>query len=201
MQILREWHALDVKLDKLNEDMEKSGGKIFLTGIIQKAEAINHNKRIYPFGILQREVENYQKAVRENRAMGECDHPESVTVALSNVSHIVREMWWEGRDLMGKIEILPTPRGKVLETLIRAGVQLGVSSRGVGSTQQNEGGASIVQPDFQLVCFDMVSEPSTPGAYPTPMMEGKNITLPKLSKQDRIFRALNAIVLGDRKEV
>lgn len=192
-QLLREWIALEYNTGLIKESRDQNGGKIILKGIIQKAECPNQNKRIYPTTILRREVENYQKAVRENRAVGELDHPESSSVSLERVSHIIREMWWSGNDVLGKIEVLPTPRGKILESLLEAGVTIGISSRGVGSTEKNNEGLDLVQDDYQIVCWDIVSEPSTPGAYL--FAEGKSIDMaPRLSRGDRIFRALNEIV-------
>lgn len=193
-QLLREYYAVDYKPELIVEDREKNGGKLFLTGIIQKAEVLNQNKRVYPRHILTREIENYNKAVRENRAVGELDHPESSTVSLDKVSHIVREMSWEGNNVIGRIEVLPTPKGKILETLLQSGVMIGISSRGVGSTTKNESGVDVVQPDYTLVCFDIVSEPSTPGAYL--FTEGKKlVSEPHLTKADRIFRAVNQLLL------
>lgn len=193
-KLLREFYACDYKSDLLKEDREKNGGKLFLSGIMQKAETVNQNKRVYPRHILNREVESYMKAVRENRACGELDHPESSTVSLDKVSHVVREMWWEGNDVKGRIEVLPTPKGKILETLLEAGITIGISSRGVGSTSQNESGHDTVQDDFMLVCFDIVSDPSTPGAYMIP--EGvDHMRAANFTKSDRIFRAVNKIVM------
>jgi hypothetical protein len=190
-QLLREWIGLEYTPDLLKESRDSNGGKIILRGIIQKAECPNQNKRIYPSAILRREVENYQKAVRESRAVGELDHPDSSSVSLERVSHIIREMGWNGNDVVGKIEVLPTPRGKILENLLESGVRIGISSRGVGSTEKNNEGLDLVQDDYQIVCWDIVSEPSTPGAY---LYEGRQIGLaPSLSRSDRIFRALNAI--------
>lgn len=191
-RLLREYYACDYKPAMLKEDRDKNGGKLFLTGIIQKAETPNQNKRIYPRHVLQREIENYQKAVRENRAMGELDHPESSTVSLDRVSHIVREMSWDGNNVMGRIEILPTPKGQILATLLESGVTIGISSRGVGSTQTNESGIDMVAPDYTLVCFDLVSEPSTPGAYL--YAEGKQVLTPRFARADRVWRAVNAII-------
>lgn len=192
-QLLREWIALDYKPELVKESREKNGGKLILQGIIQKADTQNQNKRIYPKEILHREIENYQKAVRENRAVGELDHPESSSVSLQNVSHIIREMGWHGNDVLGRVEILPTPKGKILESLLEAGVVIGISSRGVGSTEKTNEGLDMVQPDFQIICFDIVSEPSTPGAY----LFGEGVqrqTDVRFSRADRIFRALNDIV-------
>lgn len=124
--------------------------------------------------------------------MGELDHPDTSTVSLEKVSHVVREMWWDGNTWMGKIEVLSTPMGKILESLIDSGVTLGISSRGVGSTSTNESGLDLVQDDFTLVCFDMVAEPSTHGAYMFAEAVDKNRGA-VLSRPDRIARALNAI--------
>lgn len=193
-KILREWIALDYKPELIKESREKNGGKLILQGIIQKSDTQNQNKRIYPNTILVREVENYQKAVRENRALGELDHPESSSVSLDRVSHVIREMWWDGCNVMGRVEVLPTPKGKILESLLDSGITIGISSRGVGSTEKNNEGLDVVQTDYQIICFDIVSEPSTPGAYL--FSEGKEVSQQKqlFTKADRIFRALNDIV-------
>lgn len=196
-RLLREWESLPkISSDLIKESRDQNDGKLILKGIMQKADTPNHNKRIYPRNLLHREMENFMKSVRESRATGELDHPESSTVSLKNVSHIVREAWWEGNNVMGKMEVLQTPAGRILEQLIEAGVVVGISSRGVGSTSKNEGGHDIVQDDFTLVCYDMVQEPSTSGAFMN-LSEGV-IEPPSLSKADRMFRALNAI-RGDRK--
>jgi hypothetical protein len=195
-QLLREWIALDYTSELIKESRDKNGGKLMLQGIIQKSDQLNQNKRVYPNEILRREVENYQKAVRDSRAVGELDHPESSSVSLERVSHIIKEMKWEGNNVIGRIEVLPTPRGKILETLLESGVKIGISSRGVGSTDKNNEGYDVVQPDYQIICFDIVSEPSTPGAYL--FAEGKQIdveTKRLFTRGDRIFRALNDIVL------
>jgi hypothetical protein len=194
-QLLREWYKVEYTPAMIKEDREKNGGKLLLRGILQKADTENQNKRIYPIGVLQREVENYQKAVRESRAMGELDHPESSSVSLQNVSHIVREMAWEGKNVVGRVEILPTPKGKILESLLEAGVTIGISSRGVGTTEKTNEGLDKVQSDYQIICFDIVSEPSTPGAYL--FKEGRQIDWDPqrtMSRADRIYRALNDIV-------
>ena len=192
-QLLQEWFPVAYDSKLLKEDREKNGGRLMLQGIIQKANTKNQNKRIYPRGILEREIENYQKAVRENRAVGELDHPESSSVSLKNVSHIVREMGWDGDNVVGRVEVLPTPQGKVLESLLEAGVTIGISSRGVGSTEKTNEGVDQVQPDYQIICFDIVSEPSTPGAYLMPESR-QYVDSPTMAKADRIFRALNDIV-------
>ncbi len=192
-QLLREWEKLDYSPTLIKEDRSKNGGKLILQGIIQKADTKNQNRRIYPKEILGREIENYQKAVRESRAVGELDHPESSSVSLKNVSHIIREMAWEGNNVVGRVEVLSTPQGKILESLLESGVTIGISSRGVGSTEKTNEGLDLVQPDYQIICFDIVSEPSTPGAYLMP--EGRQyVDDVKFTKADRIYRALNDIV-------
>lgn len=193
-KILREWLPLERKEGGkfLVEDNRASGGRLILRGPMQRAEAPNQNKRIYPRRVLQREFENYMKAVRESRAMGELDHPDTSTVSLEKVSHVVREMAWDGDTWVGAIEVLSTPCGKILESLIDSGVTLGISSRGVGSTSKTGAGLDLVEDDFTLVCFDMVAEPSTHGAYMLPESIDRNGG-PVLSRADRVFRALNAL--------
>lgn len=188
-KLLREWLPLNKEAGLVVEDLRPQGGRLTLKGPMQRCESPNQNKRIYPRRILQREFENYQKVVRENRATGELDHPETSTVSLSKVSHIVREMWWDGDTWMGSIEILPTPMGKIAEQLVDAGVVLGISSRGVGSTNTNNEGIDLVQDDFNLVCYDLVQEPSTHGAF----MLGESVVRQSFSRADRINRALNAL--------
>tara|TARA_R110002060_G_scaffold25137_8_gene34289 strand:+ start:581 stop:1090 length:510 start_codon:yes stop_codon:yes gene_type:complete len=166
-----------------------------MKGILQKADTLNQNGRIYPEPILSREVRNYQKFIQENRALGECDHPDSSVVELKNVSHIVREAHMDGDVCVGTVELLDTPAGKILQSLVESGVTLGISSRGVGSTRQ-EGDYDVVQDDFQLICWDFVSEPSTPGAFM--MSEGKELSSQDLkvhfNKTDRVDRVLNDIL-------
>lgn len=192
-KILREWEALTPERGFIVESRDQNAGRLFLRGPMQRCEAPNQNKRIYPRRVLTREFENYAKQVRENRATGELDHPDTSTVSLEKISHVVREMFWDGDTWMGRIEILPTPCGKIAETLIESGIMLGISSRGVGSTSTNESGVDIVQDDFTLVCFDLVQEPSTHGAF---MTLGESVDRnrgPVLSRPDRIYRALNAL--------
>lgn len=169
--------------------------KVFMKGVLQKADILNQNGRIYPLHLLEREVRNYQKFIIENRALGELDHPDSSVVNLKNVSHIIREAHLENGVVYGTAEILDTPSGKILQSLVESGVKLGISSRGVGSTKK-QGDYHIVQDDFQLICWDYVSEPSTPGAFMIP--EGKRIAEAELkkifNKSDRIDRALNDIL-------
>ena len=196
--VLREWTPISCSKEMIKESKEKYG-KIMLRGIIQRANTLNQNGRVYPKSILEREIMNYQKLIQENRALGECDHPESSVVELKNVSHIVREARMDGDNVYGTIEVLDTPSGKIIQSLIESGVTLGISSRGVGSTTP-KGSTQVVQDDFQLICFDMVSEPSTPGAYM--LREGKTVQRKELDKffnrSDKIDRLFNDILAWDK---
>lgn len=169
--------------------------KVMMKGILQKADTLNQNGRIYPLSVLEREVRNYQKFIIENRALGELDHPDSSVVNLKNASHIIREAYIENGVVYGNVEVLDTPSGQILQSLVKSGVKLGISSRGVGSTKK-EGDYYVVQDDFQLICWDYVSEPSTPGAFLLP--EGVQITNNELrkvfKKSDRIDRIVNDIL-------
>tara|TARA_B100000214_G_scaffold374410_1_gene357048 strand:- start:368 stop:979 length:612 start_codon:yes stop_codon:yes gene_type:complete len=195
LKLLTEWLPLSYTKDSVNESIDRNDGKVILRGILQKCDTLNQNGRIYPRAILERELMNYQKFIQENRALGECDHPDSSVVELKNASHIVKEARMEGDNVVGSIEILDTPSGQILQSLIKSGVTLGISSRGVGSTKK-EGDCQIVQEDFQLICFDMVSEPSTPGAFM--LREGKTVSREELEKSfnrsDRIDRIFNDIL-------
>jgi hypothetical protein len=155
--------------DLLNEreKREMDNGVLYLSGRIQTADKKNGNGRSYPYKVLKREIDNYKKVVQDNRACGELDHPDDSVINLKNVSHIVTDCWWEGKDVMGKIKVLDTPSGRILKDLIKAGVKLGISSRGLGSVKESMG-STIVQEDFELICFDIVSEPSTPNAFVYP---------------------------------
>lgn len=195
MKLLTEWRPFEYTKEMIEESKRANGGKIILRGILQKANTLNQNGRIYPMPILEREVRNYQKFIKENRALGECDHPDSSVVELKNASHIVREAHLQGEICYGTVELLETPSGKILQSLVESGVTLGISSRGVGSTRR-EGDHDVVQDDFQLICWDFVSEPSTPGAFM--MKEGREIHRGDLNRQfnksDRIDRILNDII-------
>jgi len=187
--------AFDYSPEMIKESREANGGKLMMKGILQKADTLNQNGRIYPIEILDREVRNYQKFIKENRALGECDHPDSSVVELKNASHIVREAYMNEGVCYGVVELLDTPSGKILQSLVESGVTLGISSRGVGSTRR-EGDYDVVQDDFQLICWDFVSEPSTPGAFM--MKEGKDFTREDLNrhftKTDRVDRLVNDII-------
>ena len=190
--VLQEFMNLDYSNDLLSEE-ERQGNQqgihLVLAGKIQAAGKKNGNGRIYPKPILEREMKNYQKLVKEGRAVGELDHPDSSVIELKNASHLITEVWWDGDDVMGKLKILDTPAGKIAKDLVKGGVQLGISSRGLGSTRQ-ERGITMVEDDFQLLCFDLVSEPSTTGAY----LVAESKVRTNLTKADRINRALNDVL-------
>lgn len=200
LRLLNSYQVFDYTPDMIKEMRETNNGKIMMKGILQKSDTLNQNGRIYPRNVLEREVRNYQKFIIENRALGELDHPDSSVVNLKNVSHIVREAHVDGDVVYGMVEILDTPSGKILQSLVESGVKLGISSRGVGTTKK-QGDYQIVQDDFQLICWDFVSEPSTPGAFM--MAEGRQIRpeeLQKLfTKSDRIDRIINDILMSKGK--
>lgn len=200
LQLLTEWTPLSYTVEMIKESKDSHAGKILLKGILQKSDTLNQNGRVYPRAILEREVRNYQKFIRENRALGECDHPDSSVVELKNASHIIREAHMDNDVCYGTVELLNTPSGKILQSLVESGVTLGISSRGVGSTRR-EGDTTIVQEDFQLICFDMVSEPSTPGAFM--MNEGKKVQTKDLdkffTKTDRVDRIFNEILAWENE--
>ena len=176
----------------LTESKTKPG--VFeVTGIMQRAGAKNQNGRIYKREILEQEVKNYvENFVKVGNAYGELDHPESAIVSLKNASHVVKELWWEGDDLMGKVELLNTPSGNIVKEIIRGGHTIGISSRGTGSVTQTNEGTLMVQPDFELCAWDFVSNPSTQGAFMNPISlnEGKV----KAGKYDRLDSIINNIL-------
>ena len=155
---------------QLAESAIKENKTLVVTGVLQRADAKNQNGRVYPEKILKREVQNYiEGPIRDNRAMGELDHPESSVINLQNVSHAVKKCWWEGDDVMGDVEVLNTPSGNILKALFASGITVGISSRGMGSVKENMAeGTVTVQEDFELLCWDFVSTPSTHGAFMSP---------------------------------
>ena len=171
-QTLIDTLPFSVTPQQLNESIKNKKGNYLVEGRLQTAETKNGNGRYYPRKVLEREVQKYTEGpIKEKRALGELDHPDSAIINLKNVSHNIVEVFWDGDDVMGKIEILPTPSGNILKELFRAGISIGVSSRGMGSLQEI-GEALEVQDDFELLCWDFVSTPSTPGAYVAPLQEG-----------------------------
>ena len=172
-QLLIDTMLFEVTPTMLKESKDKYG-RFMVKGVLQRANAKNQNGRVYPKDILKREVTKYMgREVKENRAYGELDHPESSVVELKNTSHIVRDVYWRGDDVMGTVEILNTPSGKILQEIINAKCTVGISSRGMGSVKQiSEDGTVAVEQDFELICWDFVSNPSTHGAFMSPRNEG-----------------------------
>jgi hypothetical protein len=195
--LLREYYALcegGVCQDLLTEEEKRfvSNGGMMLSGKLQEADIQNGNGRVYPYKVLTREIQNYKKLVKEHRALGELDHPDDSVINLRNASHMVTDVWMEDKNVMGKVKVLDTPSGNILKGLVNSGAQLGISSRGMGSVSEAQG-QTIVEDDFQLICFDFVSEPSTPGAYM--MKEAKDLNAPNVfTKADRINRLLNEVL-------
>jgi hypothetical protein len=171
-QVLIETIPFSVSPVQLNEGMKAPSGNPLVEGILATAEVKNGNGRYYPREIWDKEIDRYQAVVKENRATGELDHPDSTIINLKNVSHIIREIWWDGDKVMGKLEILPTMSGNILKALIENNVMVGVSSRGMGSLKQMSEGTLEVQDDFELLCWDFVSTPSNPGSYMNLIKEG-----------------------------
>ena len=181
------------KVDKLLvEQSIRENKPLIVSGVIQREEAENHNGRIYPMEVLKKELQAYiDGPVKERRALGELDHPESSVINLQNVSHNITEIWWNGKEVMGKVEVLSTPAGNILKELFKEGITLGISSRGMGSVEENINEQTVtVQPDFELLCFDFVSTPSTQGAFmfPQGLNEGK------VKKQEYKYTNVNNII-------
>jgi hypothetical protein len=176
----------------LRESKERPG--VFeVEGIMQRAGAKNQNGRVYDKRILLREVDKYiTEFVKNGNAYGELDHPESALVSLKNASHIIKELWWKGDELMGRVELLNTPSGNIVKEIIKAGHTIGISSRGTGSVQQTNEGTLEVQPDFELVCWDFVSNPSTHGAFMNPI--SLNESTQAVSKFNKLDSIINDIL-------
>ncbi len=196
-QLLVDYTVFEVTPQAINESLTQNNGKLIVSGVLQRAEAKNQNGRVYPKETLMREAKKYAEGpIAENRALGELDHPESSVVNLQNVSHNVKNIWWKGNDLMGTVEVLSTPSGNILKELLKAGVKLGISSRGLGSVEEireNEGDSALeVQPDFELVCWDFVSNPSTHGAFMAPINESKNDIY--INKYDKVNTIINEML-------
>jgi len=184
--LLIETIAFSPKPFKLSEGKGESGLPL-VEGILATAEVKNGNGRYYSKRIWNREIDKYMDSVRQNRAVGELDHPESTVINLKNVCHNIKDIWWNGDHIMGKIEILPTPSGNILQALIASGITVGVSSRGMGSVKQM-GETLEVQDDFELLCWDFVSTPSNPGSWMTPLHESLNKTSKDYNKANEIIR-------------
>ena len=199
-RLIVDYIPFEISRETINESIKENDGRLIVKGVLQRAEAKNQNGRVYPRETLVREAEKYSKVqISERRALGELDHPDSSVVNLNNASHNILEMHWKGDDLLGTVEVLGTPAGNILKELFKSGIKLGISSRGLGSVKElseDEGDTVEVQPDFELIAFDFVSNPSTHGAFMSPMNEGvdKGRTSGKYHKVENI---INDILRGE----
>ena len=197
-KLLVDVRPFEISRQKIDESIKENDGRLIVKGVLQRAESKNQNGRVYPREVLLKEVSKYlDEQVSERRALGELDHPESSVVNLNNASHNVIEMHWDGDDLLGTVEVLSTPSGNILKELFKSGIKLGISSRGLGSVEpmresEGEDGAVEVQPDFELIAFDFVSNPSTHGAFMRPVNEG----VEKQKPETRIESIINSIMRG-----
>ena len=177
-EVIVDYIPFEVSPQQINESMKNNNGRLVVKGVLQRAEAKMQNGRVYPKDLLTREAKKYtENFIQQKRALGELDHPDSSVVNLQNASHNVLEMHFNGNDLVGTVEVLGTPSGNILKELFKSGIKLGISSRGLGSVEAiGENGAQQVQPDFELIAFDFVSNPSTHGAFLSPMNESVDKT-------------------------
>jgi len=177
-QLIVDYIPFEITPQQITESMSTNDGKLIVKGVLQRADAKNQNGRVYPKDLLMREAKKYtENFIQQKRALGELDHPDSSVVNLQNASHNVMEMHFNGNDLVGTVEVLGTPSGNILKELFKSGIKLGISSRGLGSVETiGESGAQEVQPDFELIAFDFVSNPSTHGAFLSPMNESVDKT-------------------------
>jgi hypothetical protein len=197
-QLIVDYGLFEVSTQQINESLANNNGKLIVNGVLQRADARNQNGRVYPMETLMREAKKYESTyIAERRALGELDHPDSSVVNLNNVSHNILGIAWKGHDLVGTVEVLPTPSGNILKALFQSGIKLGISSRGLGSVKEvmREGNSAMeVQPDFELIAFDFVSNPSTHGAFLSPVNESINSKL-KSNKYGNIERIISDIIM------
>lgn len=198
-QLLVDTILFDISADLVNEAISENK-PLVVKGILQRADAKNHNGRVYPRQILEREAGKYSGIqIKERRALGELDHPDSSVVNLNNVSHNIKDMWWESNNLCGTVEVLGTPAGNILKELFRANIKLGISSRGLGSVKPDNNNNNVVQEDFELISFDFVSSPSTQGAFMFPGYSlNESIQLKNyIDKYSKINRIITEILTGE----
>ena len=201
--LLVDYIPFDISQDTINEAIKEDNGKLIVRGVLQRAEAKNQNGRVYPKDILMRESKKYdENFIKQKRALGELDHPDSSVVNLQNVSHNITEMHFEGDNLIGTCEILTTPSGNILRELIKNGIKLGISSRGLGSVETvnegpNDNPIQKVGQDFELIAFDFVSNPSTHGAFMYPVNESVDKTQDRTcDKYCKVESIINDIMRG-----
>lgn len=197
-QLLIEYQVFKPVRNTLVENVRSSRGNMIVSGQVQACDKPNANKRIYPFETLYEQVKKYiDGPVKENRATGELDHPESSVINLKNVSHNILKLWWEGKDLYGDIEILPTPSGNIVRALFENNITVGISSRAMGSVSPIGEGLVRVEEDLEIICWDFVSQPSTYGAYMKPvasMNESIDYYVSRNQKADRVNRLFSNIL-------
>ena len=195
-KLLVEVRPFEISRNKIDESIKENNGRLVVKGVLQRAESKNQNGRVYPREVLLKEVSKYlSEQVKERRALGELDHPDSSVVNLNNASHNIIEMHWDGDDLLGTVEVLSTPAGNILKELFKSGIKLGISSRGLGSVEpmrESDGDTVEVQPDFELIAFDFVSNPSTHGAF----MRTANKGIKKQKPETKIESIINSIMRG-----
>jgi hypothetical protein len=195
-QVLIEYFSFQPSPQSLKEAKGNPSRNLIVQGVVQRADAKNQNGRVYPKETLEREVEKYVAGpIAENRALGELDHPDSSIINLKNVCHNIKRLWWDGDDLMGEIEVLPTPSGNILKELFINNITVGISSRGMGSVKPLGENTVEVQDDFELLCWDFVSTPSTQGAFMRPVGLNENYTpATKYSKYSSVNKVLSNII-------
>ncbi len=199
-QLLVDYIPFEITPQQINESLTKNNGRLIVKGILQRADVKNQNGRVYPRETLMREADQYSNVqIKERRALGELDHPDSSVVNLQNASHNILEMHWSGDDLSGTVEVLGTPAGNILKELFKSGIKLGISSRGLGSVKEiHEDDSVEVQPDFELIAFDFVSNPSTQGAFMHPLSEGVDKSKTRTcGKWCKIESIINNIMRGE----
>jgi len=193
-QVLVETRLFTAMPKSLSEKQISESGNPLVEGILATAEVKNGNGRYYSKDLWEREIDKYKTLVKENRAMGELDHPDDSIINLKNVSHNIKDMWWDGDNVMGKIEILPTPSGNILKALIESGITVGVSSRGMGSLKPM-GEVQEVQDDFELLCWDFVSTPSNPDSFMHLVKEG--IEVPNTNSYKKVNNIITEILCAN----
>ena len=195
-QLLIEYSAFQPLPQSLTEAKRLANGNMVVSGLVQATDKPNANRRIYPYAVLKIQVDKYIAGpIAENRALGELDHPESSVINLKNVSHNITRLYWEGKDLYGDVEILPTPSGNILKELFKNNITVGISSRAMGSVTPIGEGLVQVEDDLDLICWDFVSTPSTYGAYMKPvsgLRESKDYTIQ--TKSSRIHELISDII-------
>jgi hypothetical protein len=197
-QIIVDYIPFKVTPQQINESLKENNGRLIVKGVLQRAESKNQNGRVYPKPILEREIKKYSSTnIAQRRALGELDHPDSSVVNLNNVSHNILEVHWSGDDVIGTVEVLNTPAGKILKELFEAGITLGISSRGMGSVKNLGENTVEVQDDFELIAWDFVSNPSTQGAFMNPVNESLSLMdMMYTNKYDKVNKIITDIIIS-----